>query len=76
MDAPWRQGGRGRARGRGNTINGGPAPAPGPAAARNAAYSRDELNSVSRPGPGRGNVSYASVSKPPSALQASEGNGK
>ncbi|XP_077333657.1 NF-X1-type zinc finger protein NFXL1 isoform X1 [Lithobates pipiens] len=74
MDAPWRQGGRGRARGRGNTINGGPAPAPGPAAARNAAYSREDLNSVSRPGPGRGNVSYASVSKAPNALHASEGN--
>ncbi|XP_069833688.1 NF-X1-type zinc finger protein NFXL1 isoform X1 [Dendropsophus ebraccatus] len=61
MDAPWRQGGRGRARGRGVSLNGGPSPAPGPASvpARSAT-----LTSGPWSGAGRGNISYASVSKP------------
>lgn len=61
MDAPWRQGGRGRARGRGVSLNGAPSPAPGPSSvpARNAAPAGGPWS-----GTGRGNVSYASVSKP------------
>ncbi|XP_075423057.1 NF-X1-type zinc finger protein NFXL1 [Ascaphus truei] len=69
MDAPWRQAGRGRARGRGTSLNNGPSQAPGPVIAPvgRATYSRGghaDANGAHRPGAGRGNASYASVSTP------------
>ncbi|CAJ0958465.1 unnamed protein product [Ranitomeya imitator] len=65
MEAPWRHGGRGRARGRGVPLNGDPCPAPGPAPvpARNAPFTSGPWSSS-----GRGNVSYASVSRPVQSL--------